>query len=105
MGGAKRDTGRWHELIAAHERSGLSLKAFAARAGVSVNTLAYWKYKRGVRRTPLEQAPRLVPVHVVDDEPALGELVVEIGSVRVRVASTSDLTLLRRVVAALRPSC
>lgn len=52
-------------LLRAHEESGLSLKAFAARAGVPYTTLSRWRGR--LRR---EGPKGLVPVHVRDE--ALG---------------------------------
>ena len=61
-----------------HARSGLSLRAFAERAGVSVNTLAYWKYRRRIAGEA--RSPVFVPVKLVDDLHGVrSELVVEIG--------------------------
>jgi len=34
----------WRDVLDRHAASGLSLRAFAAREGLSANTLAYWKY-------------------------------------------------------------
>jgi len=103
MGRSRSDGRRWQELLAKQARSGLSLRAFAAREGVSPNTLAYWKYKRGAER---KGSPALVPVRVIDDErPRGGELVIEFASARLRVGSGCDLDLLARVIAILRESC
>ncbi len=77
----------WQRLLEAHSRSGLSLRAFAAQANVSVNTLAYWKYKRP--HTPPSSA--IVPVTVIDDLPrAHGEFVIEFGAARLRIPSSID---------------
>lgn len=52
---------QWEKLVEELKTSGLTQDAFAARHGVSVNTLQFWIYK--LRRE--EKAPRFVPVHVV----------------------------------------
>jgi len=55
------------------------------------------------RRRPLvaEKTPRFLPVRAVGVGPALGEIVIEIGSARVRVARGFDGSLLGEVVRAL----
>jgi len=55
----------WRDVLDRHAASGLSLRAFAAREGLSANTLAYWKYTRLARSAKASTA--LVPVHVIDD--------------------------------------
>jgi len=55
----------WRDVLDRHAAIGLSLRAFAAREGLSANTLAYWKYTRLAR--PAERSTTLVPVHVIDD--------------------------------------
>lgn len=98
------DGERWRRLVAEHARSGLSLKAFAARKGVSVNSLAYWKYKRiGLSR----RAPRdLVPVHVIDDLGSSGrEFVLELGDARLRIPPDFDPAGLAGVLDLLRQPC
>lgn len=50
----------WQKLVEAQARSGLSLRVFAERLGVSPHTLAYWKYKRPV--AGIDAAPKLLPV-------------------------------------------
>lgn len=92
----------WRRLLAEHSVSGLSLRAFAARAGVSANTLAYWKYKRPT----VSSRPAIVPVTVVDDlSPGRGEFVVEIGAARVRIPASMDHDQLVRLVRALGGAC
>jgi transposase-like protein len=81
------------ELLREHERSGLSLQAFAAAAEVPYTTLAWWRSK--LRRA---DAPRFVPVHV-QDENARVEIVV--GDVVVRVADDDERAVARLVRAIL----
>lgn len=86
----------WHALLDAHARSGLSLRAFAVSTGVSVNTLAYWKYTRSRR----SGRSSIVPVTVIDDLPrAGGEFVLELGAARLRIPASTDPD---RVVGLLR---
>jgi transposase-like protein len=89
---------RWGEekrrgLLAAFQRSGGSLKAFAARAGVPYSTMVYWR-----RRGDVGGPPRLVPVEVARD----AVLEVHVGGATVRVAPDFDAEHLARVVRALR---
>ena len=90
---------RWSEsdrrgFLAAHAESGLSLKAFAAAAGVPYTTLAYWRQRGDAR-------PRLVPVEV-ERAPGAGGVEVVVGDVVIRVPADADDALLVRVVRALR---
>ena len=95
---------RWRRLVVEHGRSGLSLRAFAARKGVSANTLAYWKYTRRISGKPGRTA--IVPVHVLDDASAVrGELVVELSDARLRIPPGFDVELLARVLEVLRRPC
>lgn len=82
----------------------MTLRAFADREGISVNTLAYWKYTRlrRLRSTPLS----LVPVHVVEDLPSPPRgIVIELAGGRVVVPVEFDADHLARVLAVLRRSC
>ena len=82
------------ELVQEHERSGVSLKAFAAAAGVPYTTLAWWRARlRG------DGEPRLVPVVVVKDEFAGIEIVVRDVVVRVPHGTSAEATA--RLVRAL----
>ena len=75
------------ELVQEHERSGVSLKAFAAAAGVPYTTLAWWRARlRG------DGEPRLVPVVVVKDEFAGIEIVVRDVVVRVPHGTSAEAT-------------
>ena len=94
---------RWRELVLAQQRSGLSLRAFAARHGVSPNTLAYWKYKRGRGRAPA--AAQLVPVEVIGEVSPSSELVVELADARVRVPAGCDPERAARLIALLLRPC
>ena len=89
---------RWAALIDQAERSNLSNREFAARAGVNPNTLAWWKWRLGsTRRTA---ATRFI--EVVEHEPIASTLSVELGEdVVITVDDHTDLALLRRVVDAL----
>ena len=98
MGRRKRwSEARRREILAAHERSGLSLKAFADRRGLPYSTLVSWR-----KRAATAEPARLVPVEVAGAEvPALE---VRVGSATVVVGRGFDEGHLVRVVRALR-SC
>lgn len=83
------------ELLAACADSGLSVKAFAAAAGVPYTTLVYWK-----RRVAAGSSARFVPVEIARREDAKIDVVV--GDVVVRVDADFDEALLIRVVRTLR---
>ena len=88
-GDAKR-----RELLAAFRKSGLSLKAFAERAGVPYSTMAYWR-----QRGEVADPPRFVPVEVAREG---GPLEVVVGAVVVRVGADFDEAHLVRLVRSLR---
>ncbi len=95
---------RWRRLVVEHACSGLSLRAFAARHGVSANTLAYWKYTRRIGAKPARLS--IVPVRVVDDASVVrAELVIEFSDARLRILPGFDAELLSRVVEVLRRPC
>ena len=54
---------RRREILATHERSGLSLKAFADRRGLPYTTLVSWR-----KRAATAEPARLVPVEVAGAE-------------------------------------
>lgn len=94
----------WRRLVAEHASSGLSLRAFAARAGVSPNTLAYWKYKRGSGSSP--SGPQIVPVTVVDDARApVASIVLELDGARLELQPGFDADDVSRLIGILRRSC
>jgi hypothetical protein len=77
------------ELLQEHERSGVSLKAFADAAGIAYTTLAWWRTR--LRRA---ETPRFVPVRMQDEVPAV-EIVV--GDVVARVTG-ADANAVARLV-------
>jgi len=96
--------GRWRRLVLEHARSGLSLRAFAERVGVSANTLAYWKYTR--RIAGAAKAPVFAPVRLVDDvHDVRPELVVEFGGARLCIPRGGDLDQVACVLEFLRRPC
>ena len=97
MGGARRwGEEKRREVLAAHRRSGVSLKAFAATVGVPYSTMVYWR-----QRGEVADPPRFVPVEVAREG---GPLEVVVGGAVVRVGADFDEAHLARVVRSLR-SC
>jgi transposase-like protein len=82
------------ELMAAFRRSGVSLRAFAERAGVPYSTMVYWR-----QRGEPTASPTFVPVEVA---PTGGPIEVVVGSAVVRVEPGFDEAHLARVVRSLR---
>lgn len=78
------------ELLQEHERSGLSLQAFAAATEIPYTTISWWRSR--LRR---DESPRFVPVHVKDGRRASFEIVV--GDVVVRVADADESAVARLV--------
>lgn len=81
---------RMRELLQEQERSGSSLKAFAAAAGVPYTTLGWWRSRLRSR-----EDAHFVPVQVSEPRRASVEIVV--GDVVVRVADADEHALARLV--------
>jgi transposase len=91
----------WRERVAAHERSGLSVKQFCEQQGITEQTFYVWR-KRLRNQAPIRFA--LVEAGVarrqVPAESGL-ELVLTTGE-RLRIGAGVDPTTLRKVLEALR---
>ena len=90
---------RWSEqqmrdLLQEHERSGISLKAFAAAAEIPYSTLSWWR-----SRLQREETPRFVPVRVQEERAVAVEIVV--GDVVVRVPAGTGAQTTARLVRAI----
>lgn len=95
---------RWRRLVSEQARSGLSLREFAARAGVCANTLAYWKYKRGADLEASE--PQIVPVTLVGDPRSVATgITIEIGDARLTLSSGFDAAEVSTLITLLRRPC
>ena len=107
-------------VVAALERSGLSLARFARRHGLHVKRLARWRARLRKRRSPpscSEQPLQLVEVTVRDDHepdpielapaatPPPSSLAVTVGQATVDIPVGFDQDHLRRVVATLAELC
>lgn len=88
----------WRGRVAAWRRSGLTVDAFCADKPFAASTLRWWSSR--LRRSPAPAFLELRPRAAAHATPP-AELVVEVGSVRIRVASGFDPVLLGAVVAAL----
>jgi len=91
----------WRERVAAHERSGLSVKQFCEQQQITEQTFYVWR-KRLRNQEPMRFA--LVETGVVRPQaPAESglELVLTTGE-RLRIGASVDLTTLRKVLEALR---
>jgi len=112
----------WRALVAAQQRSGLSVAAFCRRRGLRKGTLGFWRWKLA-RETaappPRPTPPAFVPIQLVGARPApeatparsaapaaTGEVEIAVGAGRsVRVRGRLDpawLAQILRVVVALR---
>lgn len=101
-----QDRRRMVELVRAWEASGESRRRFAARHGLTLWQLDYWK--RQARATPAAPTVAFAPVHVVDSPaPRSGaglELQLASGD-RLFIPADASPDLVRAVVTALRPLC
>lgn len=120
----KETEARWVERIREWRASGLSAKDFAMAKGYKASTLSWaasllqrasesspptvpvagevHPRARAERRRPSSsKTPRFLPVHTRAAGPAVAEMVIEIGAVRVRVGRGFDASLLGEVVRAL----
>lgn len=87
----------WRERVRAWRASGQTAVQFASGRGFAASTLKWWSSRLG----PLD-APAFVQLVAKPAAPLPSpELVVEVGSARVRVASGFDPALLADVVRAL----
>jgi len=108
--------GIWEKRVEHWAKSGLTANQFAAKIGVNVHTLKYWKYrlsersgqtssKAGADRTAPSFIELVMPAQAsvaAAEGPAVKPLEVVLrGDVVVRVPSDFDVALLRRVVDAL----
>src|SRR5262245_27592812 len=93
--------GQWRRRISQWRASGLSVRAFCARHGLS--TASFYSWRRVLERRAAEE-PAFVPVRVVADAvPAQASAleVVLVGGRAVRIAPGFDAATLRRLLAVL----
>jgi transposase len=90
---------QWADQVRRWRASGLTARAFAARAGLNANTLRWWACTLGsevARKAAfIEVTPSPVPI-------AVGRIEIVVPGGRcVRVSGEFDVALLRRVLAVL----
>ena len=91
----------WADRLARHSASHVSVAAFCASEGVSVNSFFYWKRLLASSTPPStsDAEPRFLPVHV---QTALAPVeVVLLGGTVLRLAPGCDLGFVRSLVDAL----
>jgi transposase len=101
-GGSRRE--RWQRILTQQRRSGLSIKAFCGREGVSYQSFFLWKRKlANVAAQPglAQEKVTFVPVTVLP-QVASGRIEIELpGQLRVCVHGPVDRQLLADVLAVL----
>ena len=99
----RRSRAEWSRQIALWRKSGLSARAYAAKAGLNPGTLQFWKYTLGkeARRSSAKEAG--FPLIEVRSSAARDDrFEVELsGGLRVRVPGAFDADALRRLIAVL----
>ena len=104
----------WRALVAAQQRSGLSLAAFCRQRGLRKGTLSFWRWKLARETAPPPPRPRppaFVPIQLTPPRPAAeaagprggpdaaGELEITLGAGRsVRVQGRVDAAWLGQVL-------
>ena len=102
-----RSSDEVHEIVSSYEASGLSQAAFARSHGISPSSLSHWIHRRcRTRRHDSAGDTALVPVRVVPGaRPSLAYEIRFSNDRVVRVPSGFDEGELRRLLAAVEPSC
>lgn len=88
---------RWRAQVTAWAKSGLTCKAFAAKARINPRTLSWWKSKLGDAAVPASFV-ELTSQVVATVEPEGGVVELAVGRVLVRVRGRVDADALRRVL-------
>ena len=111
-------TRRTHSLefkqsaVEASRQPGASIAGVAMAHGINANQLHKWRRQFSVARTTVAlNAPSLLPVTIVPDEPARssvdesppGRIDIELGRARISLSGRVDLDVLHTVLATLRP--
>lgn len=86
---------RWRAHVAAWATSGMTCKAYAAKARVHPGTLAGWKSKLGAAAPAFVEVTAQVEAAI---EPEVGVLELIVGRVLVRVRGQIDADALARVL-------
>lgn len=88
----------WRRSIAEHDRSGLSVREYCDRHGVSIANFYAWR-KEIAKRDRAKPDLQFVPVHVRAD--SLIEIVLSTG-LTVRVPAGTEAATVAQLIAALR---
>ena len=92
---------QWRELIAEHERSGISVRRFCKERGIAEHLLFYWRKRLRTDQQPVRFA--LVERGAAPAEPTAAELeLVLVSGERLRIGAGVDAKTLRTVLEALR---
>ena len=94
---ARTDAAQRAQLLAAFDRSGLSVTDFAQQHGVHYTTFYAWRR----RRDQVKASPAFVQVEL-DAPTSPAELVLEMGVVRLRLTSPAQLPLAARLLQILQ---
>jgi len=105
----RRTPQQWAALVEAYKDGKESQRAFCAEHGIGQSSLRYWlrrlELEAGASPATLADRPRLVPVHLIEQETpqaaGSGVAVIMSGGVRIEVKRHFDAEVLRRVVATL----
>ena len=89
----------WVERLDRFAASGLCVVAFPRSEGVSCHAFYYWKHKLAAAANSANDAPRLLPVHLLA-APSPVEVLLPQGPV-LRLTPGCDLRFVRSLVAAL----
>lgn len=100
---ARRTSEEWRLLVKEWLDSGEGCAEWAEPRGIVAATLGWWRWKLGLSSGADRELPTFLDVVVREPIPRLDppDLIVEVGTVRVRVAVGFDARELRRVVDAL----
>lgn len=94
-------TRRWRKIVADHDRSGLTIRAFAEARGLNRRTLAWWRSQiRKLDGETREVATRFTALTVVEP---VGTVVLALDDHKAHVVvdHQTDLGLLRRLLEAM----
>lgn len=90
----------WTERLARFPQAGLTVAAFCAAEGISLNSFFYWKKRLDPRTAePADtDPPRLIPIRLQPSSPV--EIVLPSGAI-LRLGPGCDLAFVRSLLAAL----
>jgi len=92
---------RWSEILDRQEASGLTLREFARVNGLNQNTLAWWRWELGRRRSATGRGFLEFLVAEPEPEQVTVEIALDGLAARVVVGEHTDLALVRRVLESL----